>query len=101
MNCRLPEPQLRLEIQLDRVDQRHQPLNQRHVSRMSGIGVGRRLVGEPHNPAKVYPWPSRREIRAHMHVDQSDDVAAKSKDLLEAMALSAPVACGFQRNPKM
>src|SRR4051794_2263867 len=72
----------RLEIQLHRIDQRHQPLQQRLVHGMRSVRIRCGLVGESHHSRKSVSLPPRRNIGTHMNIDQSEHVIAKRHNIM-------------------
>jgi hypothetical protein len=73
---------LRLEVELNGIDERDQPLEQRLVHGMRGVGIGGGFFGEGHEAAKRVSLATRREIVAHMHIDEAWDVATEGEDVV-------------------
>src|SRR5579864_3366408 len=66
------------KVQFDRIDQRHEPRQQRLVRRMLHVSIERSLVLELHDAAKCIAFPSRRNVWAYMSLKKSRDYPLES-----------------------
>src|SRR5579863_3203885 len=73
---------LSFEVELDRVNERHQPLEQGLVCGMCGVSVGSGLVVEGHEAGECVALPARREVRSDVNIDETGDLSAKGENLL-------------------
>jgi hypothetical protein len=92
---------LSFEIQFYRVDQYHQPVQQRLMLRMNRIGVRSSLVRNVIRPTKVYPNP-RGEMFSPTCTSISPGIAPRKARIASfARSFWVSVASGLQRKPKM
>jgi hypothetical protein len=65
------------KINLDRINQRHQPLQQLLVNRMPSISVQRGSVRELHHPAKLISLRARQHVDANPGLQQPRNLPLK------------------------
>ena len=83
------------EVDLDRVDERHEPGEKLEMDRMSAIGVQCSTVRELHDPGKLVPLGARREVDADIRLQNARNLRLKAADRLLGALLLCVCGAGF------
>ena len=84
------------EINLERIDERHQPVKQLQVHRMCVVGLKRSAVLELHDTAELIPLRTGRDIDAHRGLEHARDLSLQRSDLIDGALL---LVVGYVRFP--
>src|SRR5579872_2610949 len=82
---------LRVNVELDCIDQGYEPCQQRLMGWMLKVRVQGGVVLEQHDASEGVALSSRRDIRSHMGLKQSGNYALEGADVF-----SGPVLLGFR-----
>ena len=76
-----------LKVDLEGIDQRHQPSKQLLMNRMVVIGVERRAIRKLHHAAKLISLRTRRDIDPNEGFDEAGDLPLQGPNLLNNVLL--------------
>ena len=97
----VPAAWLEFEVDLEGIDERHQPGEQLLVDGVIAVGVEGGAVGELHDASEFVSLRARRDVGADEGFDEAGDLALQGADLGDDVVFCSAVTSGFQRKAKV
>ena len=88
------------EIDLNWIDEGHQPSKQLLMNGMVGVGVEGGLVGELHDSAEFVSLRPRRDVDSNQGFEKAWDLSLKCSDFCNCMLFLVASDCGLPAKGK-